>query len=197
MTTQKNNNDSTRSDVGNNAERKSSVANDLPDTDRDRLELKSEEIIMDLPDVKDIPGQEFIHAPNFGEMADVTISSADEEGENIEGLNDDDGDVDNDTASNGNSIGHDESIGLADDNYMPTKDEDALRQARMDNADYDGDELNEGSFGIVETSSDLDVPGNTGDYGSKGNVNASDEENKSFSVDDTDESEPSENRTGA
>lgn len=74
-------------------ERKSSVPNDLPDIERDRKELESEEVVMDLPDVKDIPGQEFIHVPPMGEMADTTIASDDEEGANIVGLNDDDDDA--------------------------------------------------------------------------------------------------------
>jgi hypothetical protein len=37
-------------------------------------------IIMDLPEVKDIPGQENIKPPRMREMMDTTISSADEEG---------------------------------------------------------------------------------------------------------------------
>ncbi len=86
-------------------ERHSSIPNDLPDNDRDREKLQSETVIMDLPDVKDIPGQEFVHAPMIGEMADTTIASADEEGANIVGLNDDDGDVDDDTTGGGNNVG--------------------------------------------------------------------------------------------
>src|SRR6266550_2611334 len=56
---------------------------DLPDSERDQEKLKNEETTIDLPDVKDIPGQEYVHPPNPGEYADTTISSADEEGENI------------------------------------------------------------------------------------------------------------------
>src|ERR1700733_4288722 len=40
-------------------------------------------IIMDMPEVKDIPGQEHVVPPQFNEMQDVTISSSDEEGEGI------------------------------------------------------------------------------------------------------------------
>jgi hypothetical protein len=43
-------------------------------------DLRGEIITLDLPDVKDIPGQEHIYPPPLGELADTTISSADEEG---------------------------------------------------------------------------------------------------------------------
>jgi hypothetical protein len=53
---------------------------DLPDSARDRERLKPDEAILNLPDVKDIPGQEHVHPPSLGELADTTISSDDEEG---------------------------------------------------------------------------------------------------------------------
>ncbi len=56
---------------------------DLTDPQRDQDRLKPEEVTIDLPDVKDIPGQEFVHAPPLGMLADTTISSADEEGEGL------------------------------------------------------------------------------------------------------------------
>lgn len=56
---------------------------DIHDSQRDIERLKPEETTMDLPDVKDIPGQEFIHVPRLGELADTTISSDDEEGKDI------------------------------------------------------------------------------------------------------------------
>jgi hypothetical protein len=54
--------------------------NDLPDSARDQERLKPDKAILDLPDVNDIPGQEHIHPPSLGELADTTISSDDEEG---------------------------------------------------------------------------------------------------------------------
>lgn len=187
---------SDRDITGNNTERKSSVANDLPDNPRDAKELQSEEVIMDLPDVKDIPGQEFVHVPQVGEMADITIASDDEEGANIVGLNDDDGDAEDVTSGAGGDVGRDEKRALADDMYMPTKDEDNLRKARMDNADFEGDPLNEGSFGDVQTESDLDVPGSR-DETLTDSMGQGDEENKDYSLNDSDTNEASENRTGA
>ncbi|MEP6683969.1 MAG: hypothetical protein ABJA35_11945 [Parafilimonas sp.] len=53
---------------------------DLQESTRDKKELKQEKVTLDLPDVKDIPGQENIKIPDFKEMADTTISSDDEEG---------------------------------------------------------------------------------------------------------------------
>ena len=59
------------------------LTTDLPDSERDKEELKQEETTIDLPDVKDIPGQENIHVPDLREMADITIASDDEEGVGI------------------------------------------------------------------------------------------------------------------
>jgi hypothetical protein len=56
---------------------------DLQDPPRDQERLQPDETTMDLPEVKDIPGQEHIHPPALGELADTTASSADEEGEGL------------------------------------------------------------------------------------------------------------------
>src|SRR5215203_4876306 len=53
---------------------------DLTDPQRDQERLRPDEGTIDMPEVKDIPGQEHIHVPALGELADTTISSADEEG---------------------------------------------------------------------------------------------------------------------
>ena len=53
---------------------------DIKDSERDEEKLKQDETTLDLPDVKDIPGQENITVPDLKEMADTTISSDDEEG---------------------------------------------------------------------------------------------------------------------
>jgi hypothetical protein len=60
---------------------------DLPDSPHDTERLQPEETTLDLPEVKDIPGQEFVHTAPLGMLADTTISSADEEGEGL--FNDD------------------------------------------------------------------------------------------------------------
>src|SRR5258708_21953280 len=56
---------------------------DLQDSADDAGHLENEEAMIDLPDVKGIPGQEHIHIPNMNEFKDATPSSDDEEGKNI------------------------------------------------------------------------------------------------------------------
>lgn len=56
---------------------------DLPDSERDKERLKPETTIINLPDVDDIPGQEHVHVPSLGEISDTTISSDDEEGNDV------------------------------------------------------------------------------------------------------------------
>ncbi|MEO7802379.1 MAG: hypothetical protein ABIR81_10280 [Ginsengibacter sp.] len=56
---------------------------DIHDSPKDQEQLKSQTAIMDLPEVKDIPGQENIEPMPLGELADTTISSDDEEGVGI------------------------------------------------------------------------------------------------------------------
>src|SRR6476660_6282606 len=58
-------------------------AADLTDPERDRKRMEREETTINMPEVKDIPGQEHITVPRFKEMQDTTISSSDEEGEGI------------------------------------------------------------------------------------------------------------------
>lgn len=77
--------------------RPASGNDDLPDTPHDAERLKREETVIDLPDVKDIPGQEFVHTAPLGMLADTTISSADEEGEGLFG--DDAADDEDETGS--------------------------------------------------------------------------------------------------
>ena len=61
----------------------SSVHDDLKDSERDEARLQPDEATLDLPDVKDIPGQEHIHVPPLGELGDTTIASADEEADDL------------------------------------------------------------------------------------------------------------------
>jgi hypothetical protein len=55
-------------------------SDDIQDPISDQARLQPETVIIDLPEVSDIPGQEhFVPAP-LGMLADTTISSDDEEG---------------------------------------------------------------------------------------------------------------------
>jgi len=166
----------------NRLERNSSTPNDLPDSMQDREKLEPEETFIDLPEVKDIPGQEFVNAPPVGALGDTTISSADEEGVNVfdEGDNEelrrtgDDADV---------STNERKALEQAD--YMPTTDEDNLQQARMDNVDFQNEPLNERGFGDERSGRDLDVPGNTGEINTD-RLSQGDEENKYYSLGSSD-----------
>ncbi len=72
---------------------------------------------------------------------------------------------------------------LDDDMYYPTQDEDRLRQARLDDTDFDGEPLNEESFGAgqAESGLDLDIEGDADETASDA-MGQGDEENQYFSL---------------
>src|SRR5215204_3788963 len=183
-----------RDNTTNRLETQSSVPGDLPDSPDDRDHLRTEETFIDLPDVKDIPGQEFVQVPIIGEMADTTAASDDEEGVGVFDM-DDSEDL---TPGTEGDVRADEKEALRDTTYMPTRDEDRLRQARMDNVDFEGEPLNEESFGegnmLSGAGLDLDTAGEETRTEALGQ---GDEENKLYSEGDTDPDQPNENRTGA
>lgn len=153
---------------------------DLPDSKRDKEKLENDETTIDLPDVKDIPGQEHIHPPKLGEYADTTIASADEEGDSIwtdEGVTENDSDV------------SDIEKKLLDSsaNDMPTRDEQQLRKAELDQADNDGEPLNERTSANAQSGSDLDLPGTDEDDENE-DIGEEDEENNSYSLGGDDQS---------
>lgn len=151
---------------------------DIQDPARDRTRLKPDETTIDLPEVKDIPGQEFIHAPNLGMLADTTASSADEEADDL--LDDDeDLDMEMDTRAN---VTRDEKIALANaDEMLPTQDDNNLIRASMDSTDFEGTPLNERSFGQERSGSDLDIQSNN-DERTNERTGGGDEENKHYSL---------------
>jgi hypothetical protein len=166
----------------NRLERNSSTPNDLPDSKEDQEKLQPEETFIDLPDVKDIPGQEFVNAPPAGILGDTTISSADEEGRDVFDRTDDE-----DLRRTGTSadVSRDERTALEQVDYMPTTDEDNLQNARMDNVDFQNEPLNERSFGEERSGRDLDIPGNTDETRTDA-LGQGDEENKHYSLGSTD-----------
>jgi hypothetical protein len=159
-------------------ESKSTIPGDLPDTKQDQEKLENEETIIDLPDVKDIPGQEFVKAPPTGALGDTTIASDDEEGVGVF----DTDDVDDLTEGTEFDVTEDEKETLADTEYMPSTDEDNLKRARMDSTDFDNDPLNEKSFGEELSGDDLDIDDGTGDTENDA-MGQGDEENKLYSLD--------------
>lgn len=72
---------------------------------------------------------------------------------------------------------------LEDDTYYPTQDEDRLRQARLDDTDFDGEPLNEEGFGVgqAESGSDLDMDASADETNNEA-MGLGDEENQYFSL---------------
>jgi hypothetical protein len=151
-----------------------SRSSDLPDSPHDEEKLKGEETTIDLPDVKDIPGQEFVHPPDLREYADTTISSADEEGDNLW--------ADEEMTDNNSMVTNIEKKLLDDSaNYTPTKDEQQLRQAELDDTDNDGEALNEKTSANAISGSDLDTSGVDEDNMAE-EIGEEDEENNPYSL---------------
>ncbi|HKO78780.1 MAG TPA: hypothetical protein VJU78_00220 [Chitinophagaceae bacterium] len=124
------------------------------DSPEDKKSPESEEFELDLPDTKDIPGQENIIPPPLGELADTTISSDDEEGVGIL----DDLDEQNEITDQLNANVTKDERKVLDDaaKKVNSPDQEALEKARPDQYDEDGEPLNEKS---ALNGSDLDVPG--------------------------------------
>ncbi len=109
------------------------LTSDLPDSERDKKELQPDEAILDLPDVKDIPGQEFVHVPDLREMADTTISSNDEEGI---GLFDDDADNSSERLTKGEELNEDDLI-TGDDEALDAELDDEEDDEAFDDNDIE------------------------------------------------------------
>lgn len=99
---------------------------DLQDPPRDQERLQPEEVVIDLPDVSDIPGQEFVHPPALGELADTTIASDDEEGV---GLFDDALETDGPTGQNQEE--EQPAQRREEQQAMPQRDEERLKQSHV------------------------------------------------------------------
>ena len=154
---------------------------DLPDSEKDKKHLKAEDFEIDLPDVKDIPGQENIHVPPPGEFADTTISSADEEGAGILDNPDEPDDISNQLNAN---VTNDERKVLDDAaSKINSTDQKNLESAELDQYDEDGELLNE-KTGL--SGKDLDVPGSELDDNDE-EIGEEDEENNPYSVDEENE----------
>ena len=177
MDNNRNNNRGEREPNNNRLEGHSSIPGDLPDSERDKEEMRTEETFINLPDVKDIPGQEFVNTPRTGMLEDTTISSADEEGTGVFDL-DDSEDL---TPGTEADVSRGQRKALEHIDYMPTQDEDNLMEARMDNLDFQNEPLDEKGFGEVRTASDLDVPGSENDDRNE-RIGEEDEENTDYSL---------------
>ena len=174
--------DSTSHKAGPDGTKKMNIAGgqDLPDDPKDLEKLKADTASFELPEVKDIPGQEHIRPAPLGELADTTISSADEEGEGIIGFNDDEDAVNSSSKSNVTAT---EKQMLEQTRTDQEGDDERLRLAALDSTDEDGVPLNEKGFGRDISGEDLDVPGADLDDANE-NIGEEDEENNLYSNSD-------------
>lgn len=153
---------------------------DLPESKRDEELLKPDEATLDLPDVKDIAGQEHVRPFLPAEMADATISSADEEGS---GLLDTvaDEDILADRASDVTNT--EKELLQRSSESMASKEDEQWRESSLDKTDDEGTPLNEK---VNYSGSDLDVPGSEEDDANE-KIGAEDEENNPYSLSDEEE----------
>ena len=152
-------------------------ASDLHDPKKDLAKMKPEYTTIDLPDVEDIPGQENIVPLPMGELADNTIASADEEGDDL--FEDDEEETEDEDDSDVSEAEKEDLRKTA--NELPTRDDTLLHEAELDDTDDDGDPLNEGSSRNRGSGSDLDVPGAEEDDDDEAAGNE-DEENNEYSL---------------
>ena len=147
-------------------------SSDLPESDNDKRHLEPDKGTLDLPEVKDIPGQEHVRPFLPAEMADTTISSADEEANE---LLDADEEIITDRSTNVTNTERDLLQQSAES--MSTGDDEQLNIAALDNTDDDGALLNEKTD---HSGADLDVPGSEEDDANE-EIGEEDEENNAYS----------------
>ena len=131
---------------------------DLADSKNDEQQMESEDIIMDMPEVKDIPGQENIKVPRMREMEDVTVSSDGEEGVGIlDDLNSEEDEILMDEETNVSKS--EASLLRKSTEHSPNAERTDLKNITLDQTDNDGEKLNENNFSEDRFGEDLDVPG--------------------------------------
>jgi hypothetical protein len=122
---------------------------------KEKKKNSGREIILDLPDVTDIPGQENIRPPKITEMQDTTISSSDEEGDEL--FNDGSDFLDEDISVS--TVSDEEKKILHDAaEYTSVEEEEELKEAVVDNKDDDNELLNENVTYKDLGAEDLDIP---------------------------------------
>ncbi|MEO5684750.1 MAG: hypothetical protein ABIQ88_19065 [Chitinophagaceae bacterium] len=151
---------------------------DIQDSKKDQQKMQPETIVIDMPEVKDIPGQENIIPPKFREMQDVTISSADEEGEGIlDDLNSDEEETIDDEAD---VTPLEKKLLKKSAGHQPTDETADLDKLALDDRDNDGALLNEKGIRQDRSGEDLDIPGSEADDDNE-DIGEEDEENNIYS----------------
>lgn len=150
---------------------------DIHDSEKDKEKLKSEEAIINLPDVEDIPGQANVKPPESNQEEDLTIASDDEEGVGIFEEETDEEDID---ANDDTNVSRQERELLRDTESLDNIDDADLKRARLDDRDLEGEKLNEQT---PQDGKDLDVPGQEADDDNE-DIGEEDEENNEYSLGD-------------
>jgi hypothetical protein len=149
------------------------IRDDVHDDKDLSQELQNEETTLDLPEVKDIPGQEHIRPPRLKGFTDITTSSDDEEGVGIlDNLNSEE------TLDPQANVTPEEVELLEKSLNTSGVEQDADRlNAQLDNIDEDGEPLNEQTD---LSGQELDVPASEeDDYNEE--IGEEDEENNYYS----------------
>lgn len=132
---------------------------DLKDPAKDKAKMQAETTVIDMPEVKDIPGQENIIPPRLREMEDITISSADEEGAGLlDDLNkENDDSTDTDDAANVTQA--EKRLLKKSAEHPPTAETADIKRMTLDEKDDEGEFLNEKGIRQNPSGADLDIPG--------------------------------------
>ena len=171
----------------NNRQQNTTIPNskfteDLKDSPRDEERLQPENTTIDMPDVIDIPGQENVHVPGLGEMADTTISSADEEGDEIWAEDTDTSDDALMPADTDSTVSQQEKDTLSRTEMdVPSNDNTNLRHAALDSYDEEGELLNEESGATDVSGRDIDTTIVMNDDANE-DIGEEDEENNTYSL---------------
>jgi hypothetical protein len=136
---------------------------------------KGKEIIFELPEVKDIPGQEHVKPPRMREMEDTTASSAGEEGE---GLLDDINKEDDEVMDRDTNVSAAERKFLNQTDRPLTEETKDLKKLSLDKTD--GTDLLNEEGDPLDMGEDLDIPGSELDDDNE-ELGEEDEENNSYS----------------
>jgi hypothetical protein len=134
-----------------------------------------EKITIDMPEVKDIPGQEHVKPPRMREMEDTTISSDGEEGK---GILDDLNETDELTDDSTNVSSEERKLLEATERSYQAPETKAAKDATLDKTDGE-DPLNEGGEPL-DMGEDLDIPGSELDDENE-EIGEEDEENNPYS----------------
>lgn len=158
--------------------RNTSKTGELKDGKKDQAKMQSESFTIDMPEVKDIPGQENIVPPQFREMQDITLSSSDEEGEGI--LDDLNSDAEQLLSNDADVTAQEKKLLKKSAGHQPTAETADFDQMALDERDNDGDLLNEKGIKQDRTGNDLDAPGTDLDDDDE-SIGEEDEENNIYS----------------